>query len=282
MAEKLDDRPVRARLAVGQRGHESLLQLLARQARVRVRDLAMRERIGEQFHDDLRALAEPSIPLVAENRHRSRELRLPALLDAGERFEQFEPVGESGMVRVKFADRVEVQPEPPLPVLHMIVGACPVDDREPRLAGEPEDFHLGRMDFEQRLGTVHHVDDPGPADHRLKEQPLRLERVIAAVPRDELAKQRQRIGRMSRWSQLRQRLNGILKTRRVVENEQVVQRETLTLHGLAGLRTDPHLIVFRERGHDGRLAVIDRAHNRESRRRVRHVALHFSTLSRSP
>ena len=222
-----------------------------------------------------------ALPLLAEDRHGPHELRLPALLDARERLQQLQPVGESGVVRVELAHRIEVQPEPPLPVLHMIVAARAVDDREPRLAGEPQDFHLGGVNIEHRLRAIHHVEDARAVHHGLEKHALGLEIRAALVPRDELAEQRQRLARLRRGRQLGERLDRVLKTRRVIENEQVAQLETLALDGLAGHRTDAHLVVLRERGDDGRLAVIDRAHDRECRRRLAHAGLHFSMLSGS-
>jgi hypothetical protein len=75
------------------------------------------------------------------------------LLDAGEGFEQFEAVGEGGVVRVEFAHGVEVQSEPALPIADVIVRTGAIDDCEARLSGEPEDFHFGSVNLEQMTGS---------------------------------------------------------------------------------------------------------------------------------
>ena len=96
------------------------------------------------------------------------------------------------------------------------------------------------------------------------------------MARDELAKDRQRLAGLGRGGELRERFAGVLKTGRVVKDEEVAQPEALALDGLARHGTDVHLIVFGERGNDGRLAVIDRADDGESGRRFAHAGLHFS------
>ena len=149
----------------------------------------MRERSREEhLDDDLRAIADAAFPFLAVNLHGAHQLRFPALLDARERFEQFEPIGEGRVVRVELAHRVEMQPEPPLPILHVIVRAGAVDDREPRLAGQPQDLHLGRVNLEQRLRTIDDVNHARAFHDRSEEHALRLEIGVAAMPRDELAK----------------------------------------------------------------------------------------------
>ena len=73
-----------------------------------------------------------------------------------------------------------------------------------------------------------------------------------------------------------------MKTGRVEKDEKIEQPEALALDRLAGHRADAHLVIFRERRDDGRLAVVDRADDRKGGRLRAHGAGHLSTLRCSP
>src|SRR6185369_9697916 len=104
--------------------------------------------------------------------------------------------------------------EPALPFLDMIVGARAVDYREPRLRGEPQDFHLRTMHFEQRLRAIDDVNNSGAFEQRLEQHALRLEFRIATMSLDKLPKDSERVRRLRGGQQLGQRFDGILKAGR--------------------------------------------------------------------
>jgi hypothetical protein len=157
-----------------------------------------------------------------------------------------------------------VQAEPAPPFRQVILRLRPVDDGQPGLACEPENFHLSDVDLQKGLRSVDHIDDSRVfLNNWSKKAAFSLKVRLPTMPRQEIPKQRQRLGCPCSRLELTEGLDGVLKTRRVIKSEEVAQPESLAGDGLSRHRADSYLIIFSERRDDGRLSVVHRPDNGE-------------------
>ena len=110
------------------------------------------------------------------------------MFDSGEGLEEFDAIGESGMVGVEFADGIEVEAELASPILDMIGAVGGIDDGESGLAGEAKDFHFCLMDFSEGFGAIDDIDDPRSLDDGFEEVAFSGEGIVSVVFGEERAK----------------------------------------------------------------------------------------------
>jgi len=276
VSEEFDDSGVGFGFAGGDGLDEAFLELfpieiMAGPARAgRSRDLAVGERVSEQFDDDFGAIVEPLLPFVSVDFDGLQEFGFPGLFDAGEGFEQFDAVLERGVMGVEFAHGIEVKAQSAFPLLNVVVGAGAVDQCEARLAGEAEDFHLGGVDIEHGFGSIDDIEETGAVDEGLEEETFGFEGGVVSVAFNEITEDGQRFGVVGSGGEFGEGFAGVLKSGGIVEGEQFAEFEALALDGFPGHRADAHLIVFGECGNDGRFAVVDGADDGEGGGRVDH------------